>query len=239
MTDDTELDDLVRKLTDPDPAVRDGYAYSRLWKLITDGELDGRIEPLGDAAAAHFDHPEVQARTFAPLVVALAVERGLAGPAATLRWKDAFLAWWPAEQDIRGWDERLGWLHAIAHGADLAGTLGASPDVDPVEILTAIGERVVAPTTYQYAHQEDDRVAQAIRTCLERPELSEADATAWLAPVDRLFATGKPGPVPTPVANTFAVLKATYVMVNGRDLALGKSVTDAIRDRLHTAYSAY
>ncbi|MGW5030708.1 DUF2785 domain-containing protein [Streptomyces nigra] len=37
---------------------------------------------------------------------------------ATERWCAAFSAWYPQERDTPGWDDSLGWLHAVAHGAD-------------------------------------------------------------------------------------------------------------------------
>jgi hypothetical protein len=40
-----------------------------------------------------------------------------------LRWTDRF-AQWLAETDLRGWDDQLGWLQAMAHGADVIGELG-------------------------------------------------------------------------------------------------------------------
>ncbi|NNG39004.1 DUF2785 domain-containing protein [Flexivirga sp. ID2601S] len=62
-------------------------------------------------------------------------------------WTDAVLAWWPAEQDLRGYDEQLGWVHAVAHGADAVGALGfAGPDasleplLSPVAAYFATGE---------------------------------------------------------------------------------------------------
>lgn len=74
-----------------------------------------------------------KARTFAPLILASAVNRDTATGAGHLdattvrRWLNGFITWWVAETDIRGWDDELGWLHAVAHGADLAGAFGESP----------------------------------------------------------------------------------------------------------------
>ena len=46
-------------------------------------------------------------------------------------WLAAFTSWYPAETDLRGYDQKLGWLHAVAHGADLLGAFGRCPQVDP------------------------------------------------------------------------------------------------------------
>jgi hypothetical protein len=42
--------------------------------------------------------------------------------AAVEGWYAAYSAWYPAERVTRGWDDELGWLHAVAHGADVAST---------------------------------------------------------------------------------------------------------------------
>lgn len=56
----------------------------------------------------------MQARTFAPLALAVVLDRGAdrLSTATVERWYDAFAAWYPAEADTRGWDDALGWLHA-------------------------------------------------------------------------------------------------------------------------------
>nr|WP_296063926.1 DUF2785 domain-containing protein [uncultured Actinoplanes sp.] len=220
------LDRLVTDLAAADPAVRDEKAYPELVSLIRSGELDDRLVPLGDAMVGRLGHPEIQARTFAPLILAAIVDRGITGPG----WYEAFAAWWLAETDLRGWDDRLGWLHAIAHGADLAGAFG-SPDA-----LDLVARRVTAPTGYHFAQMEEDRVARAVVRILTRPDV---DPTGWLSVVDDLFATGGPGPLPVPVANTLAVLRATYVMADRRDLPHRAAVTDGIARRLHEAFPAY
>ena len=87
---------------------------------IERGELDGQLDWLGAAMADRFADPQVQARTFAALILAWVVERGRYDE----HWARAFTAWYPAETDLRGYDPELGWLHAVAHGADLLGVLG-------------------------------------------------------------------------------------------------------------------
>jgi len=231
------VDELVLMLAAADPVVRDEQAYRVLATWIRRGVLDGRLAALGDTMAERLRHPEIQARTFAPLILAAALERDLP---VERRWYEEFTAWWPAEEDTRGWDEHLGWLHAVAHGADLAGSFGARlPPDDLPDLLATIARRVVAPTSYRYEQMEEDRVAEAAVRILRRPELTASAATGWLETVDELFATGEPGPLPVPVANTLAVLRATYVMADRHALHHRTAVTDAIAARLHLAFDAY
>ncbi|HEY3507375.1 MAG TPA: DUF2785 domain-containing protein [Actinocatenispora sp.] len=243
---DAAVDELVALLASPDPVVRDDQARMVLKRWIERGVLDDRLAALGDAMVEQLGHPAVQARAFAPLILANAVSRdtaaGVLDAPTVRRWRDAFAAWWPAETEIRGWDDALGWLHVVAHGSDVVDALGASPRMtgpELADLLTLVAERTVAPTDYQYAQMEEDRLARAVARVVARPELSAACATSWLAVFDRLFATGEPGSVPVPARNAFAVLRAAYVMVDRRASAHRTVVTDAIAARLHEVFPPY
>lgn len=111
-----------------DPEIRDRIAYTTLATWIGRGDLphDLMIE-LGDEMAQRLTDEAIQARTFAPLIPANLVGQG----AIEDRWITAFEAWWPAERDLRGYDPGPGRLHAVAHGADLAGEFGVAPGVAP------------------------------------------------------------------------------------------------------------
>ncbi|MEV0839775.1 DUF2785 domain-containing protein [Actinocatenispora sera] len=238
--------ELLELLTSPDPEVRDWQAREVLRRWIERGVLDERLAALGDAMVERFTHPQVQARTFAPLILANTVDRATAAgllDAATLAgWRSAFAGWWLTEPDVRGWDDELGWLHAVAHGSDVVVAFGRSPRTaapELADLLTLVAERTVTRTDYRYAQQEEDRLARALAHTLARPELTEAQATGWLASIDRLFATGEPGPVPVEAANTFAVLRAAYVMIDRRAIPHRAAVTDAIAARLHEVFPPY
>lgn len=98
---------------------------------------------------------------------------------------------------------------------------------------------MTAHTDYRYAQMEEDRLARAIVAILAQERLVVASATGWLQVVDELFAGGGPGPLPVPVANTLAVLRAGYVMADRRALPHRTAVTDGIAQRLHYAFGAY
>ncbi|MEU2657243.1 DUF2785 domain-containing protein [Streptomyces sp. NPDC007325] len=162
---------------------------------------------LGTVMADRSDDPEIQARTFAPLVLNMIVGRGDFAPA----WLASFRRWFPAETDLRGYDRELGWLHAVAHGADLLGTFWLHPEVDPKEMLDLAAERLVAPTNEIFAQQEYDRLAQAIARTLTRPELSEAEAIGWLDAIETDFAAGRCG-APTVAAHTSNAMRTLRML---------------------------
>ncbi|MFF5703762.1 DUF2785 domain-containing protein [Streptomyces sp. NPDC012794] len=210
------MEEMVRLLSaalaDPDPRIRDGAPHSVLAAWIARGVIPApRRLALGDEMAARFTDPAVQARTFAPLVLDMLVAGGDFRPA----WVDAFERWYPAETDLRGHDEELGWLHAVAHGADLLNRFGCRPEVDPVRMLDLAAARLTAPTAHVFGQLEDDRLARALARVLTRHDMSERDATSWLEPVAARFGSDRvPSPVPAHLTNCLRTLRMLYVFAD-------------------------
>ena len=212
---------LVELLRSPDPDVRDEVGFSELARRISSGAEDENLVNLGEQMTAMFSDPEIQARTFAALVLAEVVDRdritGGTGEPAVLRWRDLFAAWFRAEQDLRGWDDRLGWVHAVAHGADALGSFGRSPRLgadDLAGLLLLARDRLLAPTTLLFANMEDERLANAIALVLSRPELDAESATTWLGKLGERLAAGEPGPVPAWGSNAMRTLRMLYVLAD-------------------------
>lgn len=219
-------DELSAMLVSPDPEVRDDHAYTAAARWIREGRFDPVLEDLGDTAAGRFRHPETQARTFAPLVLCRVLERGHSMPglvpqAAAERWLAAFAAWYPSERDTRGWDDDLGWLHAVAHGADAAASFALALPERRTELLELCAHRMTAEhAEYRYAQLEDARLARAITRILLGPGLTAGEATDWLKAVTAAFEGGGPGPVPVWAFNTFATLQSLHLHLT-RGLADG------------------
>ncbi|PBC70724.1 uncharacterized protein DUF2785 [Streptomyces sp. TLI_235] len=200
---------LSADLRSPDPAVRDEQAYVLLNRWIP------RLLPeirhrLGDEMAERFTDPAIQARTFAPLILARLVRLGDHDPA----WQRAFATWYRTETDLRGHDPELGWLHAAAHGADLLGAYGRSPHTEPAELLELASDRLLAPTDHVFDAMEDDRLGLAVALTLTRPELTERQSVDWLTPITADFAAGRPGPVPAHASNTVRTLRVLYLLAD-------------------------
>ncbi len=213
--------ELIEALCAPDPVLRDDQAYPVLGTWILGGQLDGELTGIGERVTGLLADPRIQARTFGALILAALIRRdakaGCLDAQTVLGWRDRFAMWWLAETDLRGWDDELGWLHAAAHGADVLGELGQSPRLDAGELenlLRLAAERLLAPTSQLFAHQEDDRIALAVATVLARPELPVTAATRWLDPIRAYFEAAEPGPVPAPAANTMRTLRSLYIMAD-------------------------
>jgi hypothetical protein len=214
------IDELCTMLASADPYERDEVAYSTLATRVLGGDVDGGLADLGNRVAANFGHPEIHARTFAPLVLDVVVTRDQVTRELDVetvrRWRDAFAAWWSAETDLRGYDSVIGWLHAIAHGADFVGSLGTHPLMTADELTALLGlaaARVIEPTEHNFRDFEDDRLACAMAAVLSRPELTADTATAWLTPVRDAIA-GMATSVPTVwLSNTVRTMNSLYVAV--------------------------
>jgi hypothetical protein len=232
---DAALTRLVDDLASPDPTVRDEHAYAALAQLVGDGGLSPSDRAwLGAAMVEQLGHARVEARAFAPLVLASLVGAGAFEPS----WVPAVTRWYVGESDLRGHDTQLGWVHAVAHGADFFGECGAGGVGDPAELLDALVRRMVAPTPWVWRDQEDDRLAYAVALVLSHPGVTAATAVGWLDPVAHLFATGSPGAVPAEASNTMRTLRSLHVGLGQHVLHDGEPVRIAPADEVRRAVAA-
>lgn len=218
---DAPTSDLLDLLTSPDPRQRDEIAYTQLAERISAGDEDGQLLLIGERLVNRFHDENVYARSFASLVLAEVVTRdaliGELDPATIRTWLTAFSHWYLSEEDLRGFDAQLGWLHAVAHGADAIGAFAQGPHLRSVELTGLLGlarDRVLSSRTTLFANHEDDRVALAMALVLARPELSGVERVGWLRDVEDALSSGGPGPVPAWVSNTLHTLRALYLLVD-------------------------
>lgn len=205
MTLPTDLAPLLTRLSDPDPEVRDtgeGSALEELTELVASGVLDQDLDAVADDLLAMLGSSPVQGRTFAVLVLGSVLERDATSRSlpqdAYQRVLEGVATWWSSEQDLRGWDDDLGWLHALAHGADTVADLGESrwagaEDVRALLELAAV--RVTTPTDVAMVQGEDDRIAYALVRLLARPGVGEDDVDDLVDELATAWRTSDDGPV--------------------------------------------
>lgn len=174
------VEELCRLLASPDPVERDEVGYSVLATWLGRDRLDPDLcRRLGDEMADRLSAEDIWVRSFAALILDALVSYGTFDPA----WVQSFERWYADETDLRGNDPDLGWLHAVAHGADLLGTLGLRAEVDPVAMLDLAARRLVAPTDMVWRDGEDVRLGHAIAADTDPPRAERVG-------VDRLGADG-------------------------------------------------
>ncbi|MGE0145693.1 MAG: DUF2785 domain-containing protein [Planctomycetota bacterium] len=188
-----ELDEM---LTSPDPVQRDEIAFSLLARWIYRDrcvELADRRRLLARWQARlgerieNADADAVAARSFAALSLSLLVALDNEAPfldaeefaslhaAATRYLRD--------EPDVRGLTESHGWLHSVAHTADLLKFLLRSRHLtadQQVDVLNAIGAKLQS-VDVPLAHGEPERIARAVIALLLREDLARPPARSWLA----------------------------------------------------------
>lgn len=192
----TLLGELSTMLGSPDPALRDDIAYSVLANWIYRQRIvpvDERLRLLRTweenlkAGVGERGTEGVVRRSFSALSLGvLAIldnEAPYLGREVYARLLTSGLTYLKDEQDVRGFDERLGWLHSVAHTADLLKFLARNPHLQTAEqalVLTAIADKLAAVPT-PLVHGEDERLARAVLSIVARPDFDETGFTAWLA----------------------------------------------------------
>jgi Protein of unknown function (DUF2785) len=197
LPDDADLEGYVdagfRLLDSADPVERDDLAYPALATWLETGKLDENLFQIGDRAALLLTAPESYTRSFAALVLAEVVLRDASVQLLPLihlhAWQSAWAGWYLDEQDLRGWIEGTGWIHALAHGADVAAVLAQHPALSHAQLsklLQVLNARI--QTVQELPHQsEDDRIALAAFLVLSRPEIMSEDIRQWLASVQAIW----------------------------------------------------
>ena len=205
---DRPLGDLTAELTtmlgSTRPEVRDGTAYPALATWLERGVYDDLLPGLGDGMVAGLSvglgesgTDSVFRRSFSALVLAECLERDssqhLLRDSTVIEWGDRIAVWFLAERDSRGFVPDKGWAHAIAHGADAIGALGASPHLAGPEhavLLDVLAERLLQqPADEPLTAGEPDRIAAAVLRILRHDTLAVDDLEPW---VHRLGGAGNP-----------------------------------------------
>ncbi|WP_409483742.1 DUF2785 domain-containing protein [Arsenicicoccus dermatophilus] len=210
--DTTPLPDDLRAALDG-LAARDGSTREiALATVVRGAQQLARKErqALGDALVDLLDAPDGHTRSFATVPLAY-----LASIMVWRRsWTPRFLEWWVQEPDQRGFVAEIGWVHAVAHGADVLGELGQTSAVPAGVLLDAVSRRLVHPSSTVWRDQEEDRVALAVAQVLLQDDLGAAEATGWIRGLRERMTAGE-APIPATTINTCRAMRSLYVVVDG------------------------
>ena len=192
---DEMTDELLDYLRSPDYELRDTFGYQILTHWILKGEYppeklrDFMTRWLSDlqTGLGESGTDTVITRSFAALMLGILVYRDMQESYLTedeiAKLVDATLVYFAAENDWRGYDDDMGWLHALAHTADAFKFLSRdtkSTADHHQRILHAIADKLTQKTKIILKHGEDERLALAVMDVLKRDTLSAEQVKAWL-----------------------------------------------------------
>jgi hypothetical protein len=179
--------DLDAYLGSPDPDRRDATAYEILSAWIRSHAFDSaEMHRLVERWGANLEWrigesgtPSVFTRSFSALVLSEMARAEARAPflddAAFRRLVERAIAYMHDERDLRGFDASLGWIHGVAHGADLLRWLAASRRLssdDGARILDAVLDRTRSAEIV-FTFGEDERLADVLLALTQRPDFDE------------------------------------------------------------------
>ncbi|WP_426336729.1 DUF2785 domain-containing protein [Pseudoduganella sp. R-31] len=178
-------------LSSPDPVERDGLAFEALQAWMRADKLDtATVQELRTRLAAQLQAPDPQgfARPFAALVLADVARVDRIKPylstdqrAQLVRAATEYLR---GVNDYRGFDEKQGWRHGVAHAADIMLQLSLNPALTRAEheqMLAAIASQVAPPGEHFYHYGEGERLMAPIFYLSRAKSLQCSDWDAWFA----------------------------------------------------------
>lgn len=187
--------ELLSYLGSPDPELRDETAYTTLDAWIhldyySNAELwEIAIHLLHNLAIGLGEQQSdtIFLRSFSLLILTEIVYHDLThltlSETEVRLLLEQGLAYFEAEQDLRGFDSEKGWMHAIAHAADYLWVLAQHRHVavsDLERIMDALVEKVTASVAHIYLYGEEDRLVRTVMGVLQRDLLMLPFLSTWL-----------------------------------------------------------
>lgn len=217
---------LLACLPSPDAALRDELAFGGLQAMMRERLLDDPTMQLLRArllaALAEPADGAGFAQPFAALALAEVVRADRVRPFLFPAQRDEIVersaAWLAGVRDYRGFDEKQGWRHAVAHGADLMVQLAVHPLLERAQaetVLAAIAQQVMPAGEHFYRYGESERLMAPVFYLARRGWWQAADWDRWLESVVRRLPPQEPATQAGLAArhNLSAFLQALYVSV--------------------------
>lgn len=185
-----DLDALAACLGDPDPAVRDDFAFT-LWseglrgRHLTDAQMRHALAELTAIASGPDDAGGFR-RPFAALALSEVARADRVEPFLTEAELHTLAVsgaiYLRGVADYRGFVAGEGWRHGVAHGADLLMQLALNPRLaraDADLLLSAIAAQVAPDGSHAYVHGEARRLARPVLFLARRADIDDAAWAAW------------------------------------------------------------
>lgn len=187
---------LIDNIGDDNSEVRDGLVYPNLAHLLhdkhfTEEQLEEILELLIGPKFLHFDlenyiETSVLTRSFTLLQLVILVyvhnrDNVISGKLIREAFV-SFLDYFRQEEKYEGYNQEIGWVHAIAHSADLFAQFVKVEEFGETELKTmfnAITKKIKIQHFF-FMYDEDERMVNAIMNGLDREILDEEFLKGWI-----------------------------------------------------------
>lgn len=186
--------EMLTQIGNPDSYLRDKLIYQSFGKMIFSNQLNPEeIQSLLEMVLqedylfygiGESGTDSVFTRSFSALVIAAVIEydieKQVVDPDLVLYTVDGVIRYMVEEKDARGFINRNGWAHAIAHGADAMDALAKHPLLkkeDINRILHAVQHSLLRQV--DYLDEEEERLATIIASLIKYQD-TEPIVRLWI-----------------------------------------------------------
>ena len=182
-------------LGSPDPILRDEVAFSAAerWILRERRLTPDQLRRLLQIWTKNLDEglggtgdDRVFKRSFSALSLSLIAARDLTAPfldgPEVQAFFDRTLDYFERERDLRGFDATRGWMHTVAHTADVLKYLARNPKLasgSHVRLLAAVRVKIESSDAV-FVWGDNDRVALALHAVVRRNDADSAALASWI-----------------------------------------------------------
>ncbi|GEM45067.1 DUF2785 domain-containing protein [Deinococcus cellulosilyticus] len=193
---DALSDVLVQCLASPDPVLRDnlGYEIYASWlrggaltdegaRKLTTALLAGLKSGLGEQGTS-----SVFRRTFSALILSEVMRRDARSrfllDAEFSGVVEGIAVHLTGEKDLRARTDTEGWMHGVAHAADVLWRIAENPRTTQQDLdvlLAALSSKVAPDQEVFYTHNEPERMARVITTLVARGDYPTEKLEDWIS----------------------------------------------------------
>ena len=188
--------ELIEDIGNKDSHLRDNVIYPSLAHLLRDKHFENEemkkiAEILISDQYLSFDMDNkneysVLKRTFTSLQIAMLVyvhnRDKLFDKEFVKKMFNSVVEYYINEKDIRGYEPAVGWIHSVAHAADIFAQLVKCDELDVKDfeyMLDSINNKFKV-NTYTFVSHEDERTVNAIFNLLEKDIISKETLLKWV-----------------------------------------------------------
>lgn len=181
---------LLDCLADPDPMLRDELAYQALSTWLRGNAFDAdTLRGIRDALYLQLDGDDEAGfrKSYAALVLSEVARSDRIKPWMSDEERAAMVdkaaAYLESVSDYRAFDDKQGWRHGVAHGADWIWQLALNPALNKQQgdrLLAALATQIVPEAAPTYSAGEPGRLARPVLAIAQRGFYTQKDWDTWL-----------------------------------------------------------